>query len=80
MAASVTTTYETKTKDGKKIAILTLQNHPVNSLSCGVREGFEKAVQNAVKDKADGVIIQGSNHTFCAGADISEFSSGLSGK
>lgn len=77
---AVTSTYELINRNGKKIAIITLQNPPVNSLSCGVREGFEKALQNAVKDNVDGVVIQGSNHTFCAGADISEFSSGLSGR
>ena len=77
----VTTTYETVIRNGKKIAVITLTNPPVNSLSCGVREGFQKALENVQGDSAvQGVIIQGSNHTFCAGADISEFSSGISGK
>ena len=76
----VTANYETIERQGKKIAVITLQNAPVNSLSSGVREGIQTGLQNIQKDSTVvGVIIQGSNNTFCAGADISEFSSGLTG-
>ena len=76
----VTATYEKITRNGKNIAVITLLNPPVNSLSGGVREGIQKGIEEVKNDSSIvGVIVQGSNNTFCAGADISEFSKGMTG-
>ena len=56
------------------IAILEVDNPPVNPLSSGVRAGLSEYIQKANKDDAvKGIILTGAGRSFIAGADISEF-------
>jgi len=59
-------------RDG--IAVLTVENPPVNALSQGVRAGLIAGLDKADADPAVGaVVIIGGGRTFIAGADIKEF-------
>lgn len=59
------------------VAVLTLNNPPVNALSQGVRQGLKEGVEKALSDdSAQSIVIFCEGRTFIAGADISEFSSG----
>jgi len=61
------------TKDGD-IAVITINNPPVNALSPGVPEGILESVQAAAKDDSvKGMVLIGGGRTFIAGADIKEF-------
>jgi 3-hydroxyacyl-CoA dehydrogenase len=56
------------------VAVITINNPPVNALSPGVPEGISEAIDQVEKD--DGVIaavVIGGGRTFVAGADIKEF-------
>lgn len=56
------------------IAVITIDNPPVNALSHGVRQALFEAVQSIAADAAiKGVILACAGKTFVAGADISEF-------
>jgi 3-hydroxyacyl-CoA dehydrogenase len=59
------------------VAVLTLNNPPVNALSQGVRQGLKDGVEKALADdSAQAILVFCEGRTFIAGADISEFSSG----
>src|SRR6266567_1889496 len=59
-------------KDG--VAILTIDNPPVNALGPDVWDAIDKSVQRAVADPAAAAIVLiGSGSTFIAGADIKVF-------
>jgi 3-hydroxyacyl-CoA dehydrogenase len=56
------------------VAVITIDNPPVNALSPGVPEGLESSLQKAIADPAvDAIVIVGGGRTFVAGADINEF-------
>ena len=56
------------------IAILEVDNPPVNPLSSGVRAGLADSILKANKDDVvEGIILTGAGRSFIAGADISEF-------
>ena len=56
------------------IAILEVDNPPVNPLSSGVRAGLAEYIAKANKDDSiEGIILTGAGRSFIAGADISEF-------
>jgi 3-hydroxyacyl-CoA dehydrogenase len=58
-------------RDG--VAVLTVENPPVNALSPGVPEALEAALEAAAADPAvRAVVIGGGGKTFIAGADINE--------
>ena len=58
------------------IAVITVNNPPVNALSHAVREGIYNGVKKALDDDSViGVVIFCEGRTFIAGADISEFGS-----
>ncbi|MFT4615407.1 MAG: 3-hydroxyacyl-CoA dehydrogenase [Bacteroidia bacterium] len=58
------------------IAVLTLDNPPVNALSQGVRQGIKEGVEKALGDDAvKAMVLHCAGRTFIAGADIKEFSS-----
>jgi len=58
------------------IAVITINNPPVNALSHGVREGIYKGIETASQDDSvTGIVIYCEGRTFIAGADISEFGS-----
>jgi 3-hydroxyacyl-CoA dehydrogenase len=61
------------TKDGN-IAIITINNPPVNALSPGVPEGISQAIDQIDKDSSvSAAVVIGGGRTFVAGADIKEF-------
>ncbi|MCW5970748.1 MAG: enoyl-CoA hydratase/isomerase family protein [Blastocatellales bacterium] len=67
-------------KDGA-IAVITVNNPPVNALSPGVPEGIGAAVAAIqTDDEIKGAILIGSGATFIAGADIKEFGKITSGQ
>tara|TARA_B100001540_G_scaffold85147_1_gene76728 strand:- start:1521 stop:3674 length:2154 start_codon:yes stop_codon:yes gene_type:complete len=62
------------------IAILTVDNPPVNPLSDGVRTGlFESLVKAEEDSSVSGVVLTGNGRAFIAGADISEFGGNVEG-
>jgi 3-hydroxyacyl-CoA dehydrogenase len=57
-----------------RVAVLTIDNPPVNALGAGVREGIDAAVARAAADSAaDAMVLIGAGSTFVAGADIRVF-------
>jgi 3-hydroxyacyl-CoA dehydrogenase len=57
-----------------RVAIVTIDNPPVNALSPAVWDGIDQAVQRAVDDPAaDAIVLIGAGTTFIAGADIKVF-------
>ncbi len=56
------------------IAVLRIQNPPVNALSQAVRQGLSEAMDRAEsEDGVRAVLILGDGRAFIAGADITEF-------
>ena len=65
----------------KDVAIITINNPPVNALSPAVAQGIARAISQV--DGDDGikaVVLIGGGRTFIAGADIKEFGKITSGK
>src|SRR5580704_2555178 len=61
------------------IAVVTLDNPPVNALSLAVREGLAAALAAAAQDPAvAAILITGSARAFSAGADLREIETGES--
>src|SRR5438552_2992365 len=59
-------------KDG--VAVITIDNPPVNALSPAVWAGIDEAVARANADsRADAIVMVGAGTTFIAGADIKVF-------
>ena len=60
------------------VAILTVDNPPVNPLSDGVRNGLYESLVKAEEDSnVKGIVLTGNGRAFIAGADISEKNSSL---
>ena len=62
------------------VAVISINNPPVNALSPGVAQGIGQAIEQVGKD--DGirtVVLMGGGRTFIAGADIKEFGKITSG-
>jgi 3-hydroxyacyl-CoA dehydrogenase len=57
-----------------EIALIIVDNPPVNALSWHVRQGLFDGMTKAVADGAAGIVVICEGRTFIAGADISEFS------
>ena len=63
------------------VAVITINNPPVNALSPGVPEGISEALDRIAKDDSvKAVVLIGGGRTFVAGADIKEFGKMTSGK
>jgi 3-hydroxyacyl-CoA dehydrogenase len=63
------------------IAIITINNPPVNALSPGVPEGIGAAIEQIDKDSSvKAAVVIGGGRTFIAGADIREFGKMTSGE
>ncbi|MGH9537218.1 MAG: 3-hydroxyacyl-CoA dehydrogenase NAD-binding domain-containing protein [Terriglobales bacterium] len=63
------------------IAVITINNPPVNALSPGVPEGISAAIDQIEKDDAVvAAVVIGGGRTFVAGADIKEFTKMTAGK
>ena len=61
------------TREGD-VAVITVNNPPVNALGLAVREGLIAALDQAGKDAgAKAILLICAGRTFIAGADISEF-------
>ena len=57
-----------------RVAVLTIDNPPVNALGHGVREGIVAQMERAAQDDAArAIVLIGAGRTFPAGADIREF-------
>jgi 3-hydroxyacyl-CoA dehydrogenase len=57
-----------------RVAVLTVDNPPVNALGPGVLEGIEAAVARGCADSGvDAIVLIGAGSTFIAGADIKIF-------
>ncbi len=68
----MTTRYEIR----DQVAILTLDNPPVNGLSHAVRVAYAEGLQRANADPAvKAIIVTGAGKAFSGGADIKEFGS-----
>ena len=62
------------------VALLTVDNPPVNPLSEGVRNGLFEGIAKAEADESVvGVVVTGKGRAFIAGADISEFGGNMNG-
>ncbi|HEV8181533.1 MAG TPA: 3-hydroxyacyl-CoA dehydrogenase NAD-binding domain-containing protein, partial [Candidatus Angelobacter sp.] len=63
------------------VAIIMINNPPVNALSPGVPEGISEAIEQIDKDATvKAAVLIGAGKTFVAGADIKEFGKITSGK
>ena len=68
------------TKD-KDVAIITINNPPVNAFGPAVSEGISQAIKEITQDESvKAAVIIGAGRTFVAGADIKEFGKITSGK
>jgi 3-hydroxyacyl-CoA dehydrogenase len=68
------------TKDNG-IAVIVINNPPVNALSPGVPEGISEALDQIAQDHGvKAAVLIGGGRTFVAGADIKEFGKMTSGK
>jgi 3-hydroxyacyl-CoA dehydrogenase len=57
-----------------EVAVLTIDNPPVNGLGADIRTGLDRAVQAALADPAiKAIVITGAGRLFSGGADIKEF-------
>src|SRR5919108_1576306 len=57
-----------------RVAVLTVNNPPVNALSQHVRQGLDEGLKQAIADQAaSAIVITCAGRTFIAGADITEF-------
>ena len=62
------------------VAVITVDNPPVNALSPGVPEAISAAISEVQKDSAvRAIVIIGGGRTFIAGADIKELEAAASG-
>ncbi len=70
--AEINQTTDYAVEDG--VAVITVNNPPVNALGALVRQGLAAAVSQAVADPAaHAIVITCAGRTFFAGADITEF-------
>src|SRR6202140_697384 len=68
------------TKD-EDVAIITINNPPVNALGPAVSEGISQAIKEVSQDASvRAAVVIGAGRTFVAGADIKEFGKITSGK
>ncbi len=62
------------------VALLTIDNPPVNPLSSGVRQGLSDGINQALADdNVKAIVLTGAGRAFIAGADISEFGGAAEG-
>jgi 3-hydroxyacyl-CoA dehydrogenase len=60
------------------VAVITVDNPPVNAMSAAMRKGLLDAFTNLQKDTSLGaVVLAATGRTFVAGADLKEFDTGV---
>ncbi len=60
------------------VAVIRLDNPPVNALSASVRKGIAEGLDRAADaDSVAAVILTGAGSNFCGGADVTEFNTPL---
>jgi 3-hydroxyacyl-CoA dehydrogenase len=60
------------------VAVIRMDNPPVNALGHALRVGLEKAFKDAIADpEVKAIVLTGTGRFFSAGADITEFSTGI---
>ncbi len=65
-------TATTRVNDG--IAVITVDNPPVNSMSLAARQGIVAGMEQALADASvKAIVLTGRGKSFCAGAEIKEF-------
>jgi 3-hydroxyacyl-CoA dehydrogenase len=70
--AKITQSVDLETRG--RVAVLTVDNPPVNALSQHVRKGLHDGIRQAIADGAvQAIVIACAGRTFIAGADITEF-------
>ena len=70
--AKITRSVDLETRG--RVAVLTVDNPPVNALSQHVRKGLHDGIKQATADGAvQAIVIACAGRTFIAGADITEF-------
>ncbi|HLK51641.1 MAG TPA: 3-hydroxyacyl-CoA dehydrogenase NAD-binding domain-containing protein [Bryobacteraceae bacterium] len=63
------------------VAVVTIDNPPVNALSPGVPEGIRSLIEAAAQNPAvRAIVVIGAGRTFIAGADIREFGKIVAGE
>jgi 3-hydroxyacyl-CoA dehydrogenase len=67
---------ETVSGAGGDVALVIVDNPPVNALSSHVRQGLFEGINQAVADGASAIVVICDGRTFIAGADITEFGGG----
>ena len=56
------------------VAVIALNNPPVNAMGIAVREGIVAALEKAESDDdVKAIVLTGRGRGFCGGADIREF-------
>jgi 3-hydroxyacyl-CoA dehydrogenase len=71
---SETVSYECLPEETGGIAVITINNPPVNAAGFAVRDGLNKAAKRFAEDAdAEIAVVLGAGRTFIAGADIREF-------
>ncbi len=62
------------------VALMTVDDPPVNPLSSGVRQGLHDGISQALEDdNVSAIVLTGAGRAFIAGADISEFGGAATG-
>jgi 3-hydroxyacyl-CoA dehydrogenase len=75
-AVSESVRLETEPTDVGDVAVLVIDNPPVNALSWHVRQGLYDGLAKAGEAGAKAIVIICDGRTFIAGADITEFGGG----
>lgn len=65
-------------RDGD-VAVIVIDNPPVNALSWHVRQGLADGMAQAIESGASAIVLVCDGRTFIAGADISEFGGAAKG-
>lgn len=73
MSESIQLTDTVRLEREGDVALVIVDNPPVNALSWHVRQGLFDGMQQAVESGAKAVVVICDGRTFIAGADISEF-------
>ncbi len=75
-ALTESVTLELEGEGAERVAVITIDNPPVNALSHHVRQGIlDGMTQAAADDSVAAIVLICAGRTFIAGADITEFSS-----